>query len=305
MELLSIEDSSPTVDVATVVFDGGHSDYLFDGGWSDGGGAFASLLLSVLCFASMISRCRHLVATDLAGENAEVLRESEGEEASAAAEEEVFGLEEDPWPPDRSLGAVVSLHQISRRRHLVAADLAGENTEVLRESEGEEASAAAEEEVFGLEDTWPPDRSLGAVVSLHQIFRRRRLVTTDLAGENAEVLWESEGQEASAAAEEEVFGLEEDPWPPDRSLGAVVSLHQISRRCRLVAADLARENAEVLRESEEEEASAAAEEEVFADLAGENAEVLRESEGEEASAAVEEEMFGLELSEGNLLVYSV
>lgn len=41
--------------------------------------------------------------------------------------------------------------QISRRRRLVAADLAGENAEVLRESEGEEASAAAEEEVFGLE----------------------------------------------------------------------------------------------------------------------------------------------------------
>ncbi|KAF7832675.1 uncharacterized protein G2W53_015008 [Senna tora] len=43
------------------------------------------------------------------------------------------------------------MHQISRHRHLVAADLAGENTEVLRESEGEEASAAAEEEVFDLE----------------------------------------------------------------------------------------------------------------------------------------------------------
>ncbi|KAF7832499.1 uncharacterized protein G2W53_014832 [Senna tora] len=54
-------------------------------------------------------------------------------------------------PPDRSLGAVVSLHQISRCRRLVAAELAGENAEVLRESEGEEASAAAEEEVFGLE----------------------------------------------------------------------------------------------------------------------------------------------------------
>ncbi|KAF7832772.1 uncharacterized protein G2W53_015105 [Senna tora] len=79
-----------------------------------------------------ISRCRRLVAADLVGENAEVLRESEGEEASAAAEEELFGLE------------------ISRRRRLVAADLARENAEVLRESEGEEASAAAEEEVFGL-----------------------------------------------------------------------------------------------------------------------------------------------------------
>ncbi|KAF7832541.1 uncharacterized protein G2W53_014874 [Senna tora] len=42
--------------------------------------------------------------------------------------------------------------QISRRRRLVAADLAGENAEVLRESEGEEASAAVEEEVFGLEN---------------------------------------------------------------------------------------------------------------------------------------------------------
>ncbi|KAF7814714.1 uncharacterized protein G2W53_028683 [Senna tora] len=61
---------------------------------------------------------------------------------------------EDPWPPDRSLGAIVSLHQITRRRRLVVADLAGENTEVLRESEGEEASAAVEEEVFGLEMLW-------------------------------------------------------------------------------------------------------------------------------------------------------
>ncbi|KAF7832957.1 uncharacterized protein G2W53_015290 [Senna tora] len=61
---------------------------------------------------------------------------------------------EDPWPPDISLGAVVSLHQISRRRHLVAVDLAGENAEVLQKSEGEEASAAAEEEVFGLEMLW-------------------------------------------------------------------------------------------------------------------------------------------------------
>ncbi|KAF7832420.1 uncharacterized protein G2W53_014753 [Senna tora] len=59
------------------------------------------------------------------------------------------------------------------------------------------------------EDPWPLDKSLGAVVSLHQISRRLRLVVADLAGENAEVLWESEGEEASAAAEEEVFGLEE------------------------------------------------------------------------------------------------
>ncbi|KAF7832817.1 uncharacterized protein G2W53_015150 [Senna tora] len=42
--------------------------------------------------------------------------------------------------------------QISRRRRLVAADLAEENAEVLRESEGEEASAVAKEEVFGLEN---------------------------------------------------------------------------------------------------------------------------------------------------------
>ncbi|KAF7832825.1 uncharacterized protein G2W53_015158 [Senna tora] len=49
---------------------------------------------------------------------------------------------------------LVSLHQISRRRRLVAADVAGENAEVLQESEGEEASAAAEEEVFGLEMLW-------------------------------------------------------------------------------------------------------------------------------------------------------
>ncbi|KAF7832589.1 uncharacterized protein G2W53_014922 [Senna tora] len=44
--------------------------------------------------------------------------------------------------------------QISRCRRFVAADLAGENAEVLRESEGEEASSAAEEEVFGLEILW-------------------------------------------------------------------------------------------------------------------------------------------------------
>ncbi|KAF7832687.1 uncharacterized protein G2W53_015020 [Senna tora] len=111
-----------------------------------------------------------------------------------------------------------------------------------------------------------------------QISRRRRLVAADLAGENAEVLLQSEGEEASAAAEEEVFGLEEeDPWPPERSLGAVISLHQISWHRRLIAVD----------------------------LAGENAEVLRKSEGVEASAATEEEVFGLEVSEGNLLLYSV
>ncbi|KAF7832875.1 uncharacterized protein G2W53_015208 [Senna tora] len=106
-----------------------------------------------------ISRPRRLVAADLTGENAEVLRESEAEEASAAAEEEVVGLvwqklspsKDDPRPSDRSLGVVVSLHQISRRRRLVAGDLARENVEVFRESEGEEDSAAAKEEVFGLE----------------------------------------------------------------------------------------------------------------------------------------------------------
>ncbi|KAF7832992.1 uncharacterized protein G2W53_015325 [Senna tora] len=46
----------------------------------------------------------------------------------------------------------MAIGQISRRRPLVAADLAGGNTEVFRESEGEEYSAAAEEEVFGLEN---------------------------------------------------------------------------------------------------------------------------------------------------------
>ncbi|KAF7832605.1 uncharacterized protein G2W53_014938 [Senna tora] len=46
------------------------------------------------------------------------------------------------------------MHQISRHRRLVTADLSGENAEVLQESEGEEASAAAEEEVFGLEMFW-------------------------------------------------------------------------------------------------------------------------------------------------------
>ncbi|KAF7832419.1 uncharacterized protein G2W53_014752 [Senna tora] len=44
--------------------------------------------------------------------------------------------------------------QISRHRRLVAADLVGENTEVRWEIEGEEASVAAEEEVFGLEMLW-------------------------------------------------------------------------------------------------------------------------------------------------------
>ncbi|KAF7832606.1 uncharacterized protein G2W53_014939 [Senna tora] len=61
-------------------------------------------------------------------------------------------MKEDPWPPDISLGTVVSLHQISRRRCLVAADLVGENAEVFRESEGEKASASAKEEVCGLEN---------------------------------------------------------------------------------------------------------------------------------------------------------
>ncbi|KAF7832754.1 uncharacterized protein G2W53_015087 [Senna tora] len=69
--------------------------------------------------------------------------------------QELSPSKEDPWPLDRSLVVVVvSLHQISWRRRLVAADLAGENAEVLRESEGEEASAAAEEEAFGLEMLW-------------------------------------------------------------------------------------------------------------------------------------------------------
>ncbi|KAF7832760.1 uncharacterized protein G2W53_015093 [Senna tora] len=116
------------------------------------------------------------------------------------------------------------LHQISRRRCLVVADLAGENGEVLRESEGEEASAAAEEEVFGLEfigrfslsrSTSQPLSSAaktltieGGSTATRQISRRRRLVAADLAEQNAEMLRESEGEEASAAREEEVFGLE-------------------------------------------------------------------------------------------------
>ncbi|KAF7832454.1 uncharacterized protein G2W53_014787 [Senna tora] len=94
-------------------------------------------------------------------------------------------------------GGSMATRQISRHRRLVIADLAGENAEVLPESEGEEAAAAAEEEVFGLErqklspskeDPWPPDRSLCAVVSLHQIYQCRRLLAADLAGENVEVL---------------------------------------------------------------------------------------------------------------------
>ncbi|KAF7832560.1 uncharacterized protein G2W53_014893 [Senna tora] len=46
----------------------------------------------------------------------------------------------------------MAIGQISRRRRLVEADLAGENAEVLQESEGEESSAAALEEVFDLEN---------------------------------------------------------------------------------------------------------------------------------------------------------
>ncbi|KAF7832824.1 uncharacterized protein G2W53_015157 [Senna tora] len=131
---------------------------------------------------------------------------------------------EDPWPPDRSLGVVVSLHQISRCRRLVAADLARENAEVLRESEGEEASAAAIEEVLGLEFigrfslSGSTSQTLssaaktltfeGGSMATGQISRRRGLVAADLAGENVEVLRESEGEEASTAAEEEVFGME-------------------------------------------------------------------------------------------------
>ncbi|KAF7839358.1 uncharacterized protein G2W53_007840 [Senna tora] len=140
------------------------------------------------------------------------------------------------------------MHQISRSRHLIAANLVGENAEVLRESEGEEASATAEEEVFGLEVISLLVVSLALAQPLKHSHRRQKLSPS-----------------------------KEDPWPPDRSLGTVVSLHQISRRCRLVVAV----------------------------LAGENTEVLRESEGEEASAAAEEEVFGLEVSEGNLLLYSV
>ncbi|KAF7832535.1 uncharacterized protein G2W53_014868 [Senna tora] len=67
------------------------------------------------------------------------------------ARQKLSPSKEDPWPPDRSLSTVVSLHQISRCRRLVAADLAEQNAEVLRESEGEEASAVTEEEVSGLE----------------------------------------------------------------------------------------------------------------------------------------------------------
>ncbi|KAF7826628.1 uncharacterized protein G2W53_017792 [Senna tora] len=48
----------------------------------------------------------------------------------------------------------MATRQISQRRRHVAADLAGENAEVPRESEGEEACAAADEEVFGLEMLW-------------------------------------------------------------------------------------------------------------------------------------------------------
>ncbi|KAF7832701.1 uncharacterized protein G2W53_015035 [Senna tora] len=83
--------------------------------------------------------------------------------------------------------------QISRRRRLVAEDLAGENTEFIgRFSLSPSTSQTLSSAAPSKEDPWPPDRSLGAVVLLHQISRRRRLVAADLAGENAEVLRESE-----------------------------------------------------------------------------------------------------------------
>ncbi|KAF7832804.1 uncharacterized protein G2W53_015137 [Senna tora] len=69
-----------------------------------------------------------------------MLRESEGEEASAAAGEEVFGLEV-------SEGNLLLYSVLN----FSTADLAGENAEVLREGEGEDTSATTEDEVFGLE----------------------------------------------------------------------------------------------------------------------------------------------------------
>ncbi|KAF7832850.1 uncharacterized protein G2W53_015183 [Senna tora] len=48
----------------------------------------------------------------------------------------------------------MATRQISRHRRVVPSDLPRENAKVLRESEGQEASAAAEEEVFGLEMLW-------------------------------------------------------------------------------------------------------------------------------------------------------
>ncbi|KAF7826627.1 uncharacterized protein G2W53_017791 [Senna tora] len=189
-----------------------------------------------------ISRRRRLVAADLARENAEVLRESEVEEASAAAEEEVFGLEqilpekmqkyfgrvkEKKRPPPRKRKCLVwSLTLIYPNKFIGRFSLSRSTSQTL--------SSAAKTLTI----------EVGCMVT-GQISRRRRLVAADLAGENGEVLRESEGEEASAAVEEEVFGLE------------------ISRHRRLVAVDFAGENAEVLRESEGEEASVVAEEEVF------------------------------------------
>ncbi|KAF7832434.1 uncharacterized protein G2W53_014767 [Senna tora] len=46
-----------------------------------------------ICKSDVLGRTTSNQVADLAGENAEVLRESEGEEASAATEEEVFGLQ--------------------------------------------------------------------------------------------------------------------------------------------------------------------------------------------------------------------
>ncbi|KAF7832509.1 uncharacterized protein G2W53_014842 [Senna tora] len=276
-----------------------------------------------------ISRRRRLVAADLAGENAEVLRESEGEEASAAAEEEVFGLEKcfgrvkekKPPPPRKRKGLVWSLTliypnkfigrfslscstsqtlslaaktltieggsmatgQISQRRRLVAADLAGENAEVLQESEGEEAFAAAEVKVFGLEfnpnkfigcfslslaqplkhshrrqkhspskeDPWPPDRSIGIVVSLQKILPEKTQKCFGRVKENKPppprkrkcLVWSLTliypnkfiGHFSLSLAQplkhshpwQKLSPSKEDPWPPDRSLGIVVSLQQI------------------------------------------------------------------------------
>ncbi|KAF7832946.1 putative ribonuclease H-like domain, reverse transcriptase zinc-binding domain-containing protein [Senna tora] len=115
-----------------------------------------------------------------------------------------------------------------------------------------------------------------AVLAGVEFVRDLRCLDLEVEGDAQRVFPLLNGQPSPLSCQK-LSPSKEDPWPPDRSLGTVVSLHQISQCRRLVVADLARENAEVLRESEREAASAAAEEEVF----------------------------GLEVSEGNLLLYSV
>ncbi|KAF7832909.1 Receptor-like protein kinase THESEUS 1 [Senna tora] len=249
-----------------------------------------------------ISQHRRLVAADLAGETAEVLRESEGEEAFVAAEEEVFGLERGIEEGDdvdatelvdwRYVGGIYGCNhrtlrlksyygmlRINNKSSTYKSDVLGRTTSnqvVINWCKGsaldrtdsvdgvDEVDCCSDVAIeVGIEEddggvSFGGEKQKETAAGVLRVFEFSSSMT-----------WSLERQKLSPS--------KEDPWPPDRSLSAVVSLHHISRRRRLVAADLARENAEV----------------------------LRESEGEEASAAAEEEVFGLEVSEGNLLLYSV